>query len=175
MTTQNGTAGGHSLHLDLLNAWSADNPNSDIPRMQYGDENSAAQSDRFLVSASYLTLQNVNMGYTLPQKWVKTLGLSSVRIYAAGSNLYYWSVRKGFDPRGSFTGNADNTINVLNGEIDEASGWIKVQTGANSVRVRNGLLIDPSRSYFDYASKQVYYYTKGTRGSNEGYEYYTWE
>ncbi|MGM9803302.1 MAG: SusC/RagA family TonB-linked outer membrane protein [Muribaculaceae bacterium] len=109
MTTPYSTLGGHSLHQDILNAWTPENTNTDVPRMQYGDENSAATSDRFLTSASYLTLQNVNLGYTLPTKWIKPLGLSNVRIYAAGTNLYYWSARKGFDPRGSFTGDNNNT------------------------------------------------------------------
>ena len=35
---------------------------------------------------------------------VKKIGMSKIRVYAAGENLYYWSKRKGFDPRGSFWG-----------------------------------------------------------------------
>ncbi len=124
MTTPSGINGGHSFHKDLLNAWSPTNTESNIPRLQYGDSNSAASSDRFLTSASYLTLQNVNFGYTLPAKWVRSVGLSNVRIYAAGSNLYYWSARRGFDPRGSFTGNSDNTYSYSPSAT--ISGGVKV-------------------------------------------------
>ena len=66
-------------------------------------------SDRFLTNASYLTLQNINVGYTLPTKWVSKLRLQGIRVYMAGDNLYYWSKRKGFDPRGSFNGMTDAT------------------------------------------------------------------
>ena len=94
------------------------------PRLQYGDSNSSASSDRFLCSASNLTLQNINLGYTLPAKWVRSVGLSNVRIYAAGSNLYYWSARRGFDPRSSFTGDTDNTYSYSPSAT--ISGGVKV-------------------------------------------------
>ena len=86
--------------------------------------NSSASSDRFLCSASNLTLQNINLGYTLPTKWVRSVGLSNVRIYAAGSNLYYWSARRGFDPRSSFTGDTDNTYSYSPSAT--ISGGVKV-------------------------------------------------
>lgn len=100
---------GYAIHKDVLNAWSSENTGSNIPRWQFGDENSANMSDRFLTNASYLTLQNINFGYNLPKKWISRLGLSAVRVYVAGDNLYYWSKRKGFDPRGSFTGETSTT------------------------------------------------------------------
>ena len=119
-----GLTRGYAFHKDLLNAWSPTNTDSNIPRLQYGDSNSSASSDRFLTSASYLTLQNVNFGYTLPAKWVRSVGLSNVRIYAAGSNLYYWSARRGFDPRSSFTGDTDNTYSYSPSAT--ISGGVKV-------------------------------------------------
>ena len=124
MTTPTGINGGHSLHKDILNAWSPTNTDSNIPRLQYGDSNSSASSDRFLCSASNLTLQNINLGYTLPTKWVRSVGLSNVRIYAACSNLYYWSARRGFDPRSSFTGDTDNTYSYSPSAT--ISGGVKV-------------------------------------------------
>lgn len=73
-----------------------------------------------------------------------------------------------------FTVNADNTINILNGEADEASGMIKVMTGNSNVRVKSGLLIDPADSYFDRENFELYFYAKATRGSSAGYDYYAW-
>lgn len=99
---------GNSFHKDLLKAWSETNTDSDIPRFQFAiqdvDDSASSMSDRFVTDASTLTLQNINLGYTLPEKLVKKLGMSKIRVYAAGENLYYWSKRKGFDPRGSFWG-----------------------------------------------------------------------
>lgn len=110
MDVPSGTLGGTSLHQDVLKAWSADNPNSNIPRWQYDDPSVTSQSDRFLTSGSYLTLQNINLGYTLPKLWVSRIGLENVRLYVAADNVYFWSKRKGFDPRGSFSGSSSTTI-----------------------------------------------------------------
>jgi TonB-linked SusC/RagA family outer membrane protein len=100
---------GASIHKDVLKAWTTENNISDIPRWQYGDANVGAYSSRFLTDASYLTLQNINLGYNLPKNFVRKLALSNVRIYASGENLYYWSKRKGFDPRTSFKGATSQT------------------------------------------------------------------
>ncbi len=100
---------GEAMHQDLLNAWSPSNTGSDIPRLQYGDKYSNYTSDRFLIDGSWLSLQNVTLGYTLPKKWIGSLGLSSVRLTVSGENLTYWSKRKGLDPRIAINGSITNT------------------------------------------------------------------
>ena len=99
-----GTSGGYGLHVDLLDAWSAQNAGSNIPRLQYGDTYMAGASDRFLTSASYLSLQNITLGYTLPKKWTTKIGIQKVRLYAVADNVWVWSKRQGLDPRVSITG-----------------------------------------------------------------------
>ena len=98
---------GYNFHTDLLNAWTPENKSSDIPRFQYGDSNSNSTSTRFLTSASYLNLQNVNLGYTFPERLTSKIGISAIRLYVAAENLYYWSARKGFDPRQSFSSSSN--------------------------------------------------------------------
>ena len=100
---------GFNFHKDLLNAWTPENTTSDIPRFQYADSYSNAGSTRFLTSASYLNLQNINVGYTLPAKFTRKFLVSSLRIYVSAENLYYWSARKGFDPRQSFSSSTTAT------------------------------------------------------------------
>lgn len=124
MGNPTGDSSGFAIHKDVLNAWTPQNTGSDIPRWQYGDTYSAGMSDRFLTSASYLSLQNVNLGYNLPRKWVKALGLQNVRFYAAGDNLFYLSKRRGFDPRGSFSGSVDS--NYSYSTTRTISGGVKV-------------------------------------------------
>lgn len=115
---------GYSLHKDLYNAWSESNTDSDIPRFYFGDSTAASQSSRFLTDASYLTLRNINLGYTLPKSLVSKLGLTSIRIYGTATNLCYWSKRKGFDPRGAFDGNISaNTYSPMK----SISGGINIQ------------------------------------------------
>ena len=79
---------GVNWHKDILNAWTPENPNSNIPRMQYGDSNTTDTSDRFLIDASYLTLQNINFGYTLPSKFTQKFGVGKMRIYLACENVF---------------------------------------------------------------------------------------
>ena len=101
------TAGntGTNFHVDVLKSWTKENPSTTIPRFVYGDVYTAYTSDRFIENASYLNIENINVGYTFPSKWTKKVGIQSLRLYAACENVFYWSVRKGFDPRGSFSGN----------------------------------------------------------------------
>lgn len=95
---------GAVFHKDLLNAWTPENKNSNIPRIQYDDTYMGAQSDRFLTNASYLAFQDFTVGYTLPTAWVRAASLTKVRLYVQGNNLYLWSKRKGLDPRQSLSG-----------------------------------------------------------------------
>lgn len=95
------TAGltGEAIHEDMLKAWSSTNTSSSIPRYQYGDTYAAYTSDRFLIDGSWLSLQNITLGYNLPKKWLAPLHITGVRLSVSGENLTYWSKRKGLDPR----------------------------------------------------------------------------
>lgn len=104
-----GFGGGGAMHVDLLKAWSKDNPHSNIPRVQSQDLHTTASSDRWLISASYLSLQNIDLGYTIPRKLVRTMGIQSLRFYATASNVWVWSKRQGLDPRQSMGGGVNNT------------------------------------------------------------------
>ena len=57
-----------------------------------------AFSDRFIEDGSYLRIQNVSLGYTLPKKWMQGIGISNVKIYANLQNLYTFTKYKGYDP-----------------------------------------------------------------------------
>jgi len=109
MGTPYDSSKGGNIHSDMLNAWSPENPDSDIPRNMFGQQYSNATSDRFITDASYLSLENINFGYTLPTKLVRKAYLSKVRVYLACDNIWVWSKRQGLDPRQSFTGGNNNT------------------------------------------------------------------
>ncbi len=100
------TAG--AIHKDMLGAWSESNRESNIPRYQYAtkseDLNVSQTTDRFLMNASSLSLQNVNIGYNLPAGLLRKVQIDKARFYVSVDNLCYWSKRKGFDPRNSYWG-----------------------------------------------------------------------
>ena len=98
---------GGAFHADVLNAWTPENPNSNIPRWQYGDED-ISTSNRFLTNASYLSLQNINLGYTLPRSLTEKIKVQKLRVYVSADNVWLWSKRQGLDPRQSFSGATTN-------------------------------------------------------------------
>lgn len=104
MSCPYGSHVGYNFHKDMLKAWTEDNTSSNIPRLQFGDEYANSASDRFLTNGSWLSLNNVSLGYTFPTSWVSKLGLSKLRVYATADNVYFWSKRKGLDPRTSSAG-----------------------------------------------------------------------
>lgn len=92
---------GRNWHMDILNAWTPENTNTDVPRICSSDDFDQDISSRFLVSSNYLSLNNITLGYTLPVKITKKAQISKMRVYVSGDNLALWSARKGFDPRQS--------------------------------------------------------------------------
>ena len=115
---------GQNWHKDILNAWSPENPSSRIPRLQYEDQDQNANSDRFLMNASYLNLQNINFGYTLPSKITQKFGVGKLRVYLSCENVWYWSKRQGFDPRYSYSG---STSQASYSPVRTISGGINLQ------------------------------------------------
>ncbi|NDW12459.1 TonB-dependent receptor [Bacteroides sp. 214] len=52
----------------------------------------------FIEDGSFLRLQDITIGYTLPKKLTKAWGIERLRVYATGSNLFCWTNYSGFDP-----------------------------------------------------------------------------
>ncbi|MCC8113384.1 MAG: SusC/RagA family TonB-linked outer membrane protein [Bacteroidales bacterium] len=98
-----GSTIGNNIHRDALTGWSEDNTSAWIPRWQYNDTQNSLYSDFFLISANQLTFKTCQIGYTLPKSIQSKLHVSNLRIYASCDNVWYWTKRKGFDPRGDRT------------------------------------------------------------------------
>ena len=97
-----GLIGANVVLQDIANSyWSETNPNPYAfwPRLQNGvNENNNQPSTWWLQDASFLRLKSVEIGYTLPQKVLKKLGMSNLRLYVSGTNLLCWSKFKLWDP-----------------------------------------------------------------------------
>ena len=94
---------GYKFHKDVLNSWTAENTSSSTPRWQYDDLYSSSMSTRFLTNASYLNIENINLGYTFPKAWTDKADITALRLYISAENVAYFSKRKGFDPRQSYS------------------------------------------------------------------------
>ena len=113
---------GSNWHMDIAKAWTIDNPNTDVPRLNSQDKYTNSSSDRWLVSSNYLSINNITLGYTLPKRATRAIGLNSVRIYGAADNVALFSARQGMDPRQSYTMTTSSTY----GALRTISGGIKV-------------------------------------------------
>ena len=106
---------GQNFHKDMFNRWTPDNRYTNIPKLYYLNQTAGidSQSDFFLTSASYFSLRNVTLGYTLPKKWLNTIGISNLRVYLTGDNIWYISKRKGLDTRQYFDGSVGYNYSAL--------------------------------------------------------------
>lgn len=116
------TANPAAIHKDALKAWSGipegmteDNPHrllkGGTPKNDYKrSKDNNAVSDRFLHNASYLTIKNIAMSYSLPRTFVEKLSLSSVNVNMALENLWTFTSLKGMNPQQSFGGTNYNAF-----------------------------------------------------------------
>ena len=93
---------GQNYHKDMLNRWTPENTETNIPALMFQDQDSyriSASSNFFLTKASYFSLRNITVGYTFPKKLLAGAGIEKLRVYFSGDNIWLHSKRKGFDPR----------------------------------------------------------------------------
>ena len=105
------SATGMAWHKDVLNAWTPENPNTNIPRLDGDTSVGQTAVDCYFISSDYLSVNNVTIGYSFPKKWMEKIKVAGLRLYVAGDNLAVLSARKGVDPRfsvglGSMTSNS---------------------------------------------------------------------
>jgi TonB-linked SusC/RagA family outer membrane protein len=112
---RNDLPGGNNWHKDIHNAWKQEGDITDVPRISADfDKNYNSASTRFLISSSYLSINNVRLGYTLPTQYAQTIGMKGVNVSLSGDNLWIFSARKGYDPTSSITGGSNwYTYNAL--------------------------------------------------------------
>ena len=90
--------------LDYVNNyWSPYHPTSDVNAMRYetyfGMPTKGNEVDtRCVEDASYLRLKSVSIGYTLPGRLSKKIGMKKLRIYVSAQNLITWTDYTGYDP-----------------------------------------------------------------------------
>jgi len=100
---------GTALHKEILNRWQKPGDVTDVPRLDVSKTSVfGAQSDRFLVDASYLNLRALNISYILPGTLAGKIGVQNATIYLSGENLWWLTARKGINVQQNFTGVTSN-------------------------------------------------------------------
>ena len=96
---------GDTWNTNALRRWTKPGDITDVPRIEIGGD--VTRTDRFLVDASYFSIKNITLGYTLPKPWMRKAGLEHVRVFGSVDNLALFSHLDGMDPQYSFTGDTD--------------------------------------------------------------------
>lgn len=96
---------GQSVHADIDNRWKQTGDQTDVPRIDYGRSGDTyTSSNRWLISASSLTVNNVNLGYSFNGAVLQRLKLTGLQTYLSVENAYQFSARKGMNVLQSFNG-----------------------------------------------------------------------
>ena len=113
-------AGKYNWHVDMRNAWNrmmtdeqkqavADMGTAAVPRLSNGSDRYANMaSTRFLTSSSFLSLNNIRLGYAFPKKWIEKIKLKTLSVYVSADNLAILTARKGYNPMADFAATTDS-------------------------------------------------------------------
>lgn len=112
----------------LYNSWKKSGDVAKLPRLNSGDATSQQISSYFIEDGSYMRIKNIQLTYTIPNKWISKIGLSSSQIYVQGQNLFTFTKYTGLDPdinlRRSGNDNQDIHMGIDEGAYPVAKSYL---------------------------------------------------
>lgn len=85
----------------FLDRWTGPGTSNSAPRVTTAATANTQFSEFFIEDGSFLRIQNIQLGYTLPEGFVKKLKLDSFRVYASVANAFTLTKYRGYDPTAS--------------------------------------------------------------------------
>lgn len=84
----------------LYDSWTPTHMNAKAPIVETGQNlsNNQVPNSYFVENGSYFRCKNIQIGYTLPANMLKAAGISKVRVYVSGANLFTITKYSGVDP-----------------------------------------------------------------------------
>lgn len=96
---------GDAVSEDILNRWTPENTDTDVPRLvQDGTSKFTSSSTRWLVDRSFLRLKTLTLNYNLPKSWLHSLTIKDASVFVQGENLLTFSKQQGLDPEQPISG-----------------------------------------------------------------------
>ena len=117
-TEFSGEAGNFRME-NVTGHWTPDNIDAKKPRAwnrsaQYWMTDGWPNNTYWIRNSDYIRLKNIQIGYNLPQKMLKKIGINGLRVYASGLNLLTLTSFKDFDPEAP---NSDPNSIWVNSEV----------------------------------------------------------
>lgn len=104
---------GATYHKDIMKRWQKPGDVTNVPRLdntrssQYG-----AASTRWLINASYLSINNISLAYNLPKSVTSKFGSTGARLFVSAENVHFFTKRKGMNVNGSFAGTTSDSYDA---------------------------------------------------------------
>lgn len=103
---------GFNSYQDILNRWTPENPNTDIPKVSIDDRNGNRRiSTRWLEDGSYLRIRNITLGYNF-KDLLKIEAIGNMRLYVSVQNAFTFTKYPGLDPEIQANTNDTQGINI---------------------------------------------------------------
>ena len=100
----------YNQRVDAFNYWKQPGDTNVLPSPLYGNE-AQQTSDRWLQKGDYIRLRNLTLGYKLPSKFTDQMGITYLRIFLQGQNLWTWTKEFKGDPEvGIGSGETTNSV-----------------------------------------------------------------
>lgn len=85
----------------VLDRWTGEGTSNSVPRVTTLATSNNVFSNYYVEDASYIRIQNIQLGYTLKSDILEKAGITKARIYTGVNNLYTFTKYKGYDPGAS--------------------------------------------------------------------------
>lgn len=85
----------------VLGRWTGEGTSNSVPRVTTEATTNNLFSDYFVEDASFLRIQNIQLGYTFANSLSQKVGISKLRLYSSVTNPFTFTKYRGFDPTGS--------------------------------------------------------------------------
>ena len=84
-----------------MDRWTGEGTSTSVPRLTNAATANTIFSDYYVEDGSYLRLQNLQFGYTIPKSITEKINIDETRVYVSASNLLTLTNYMGFDPAAS--------------------------------------------------------------------------
>lgn len=113
-----------NLYAEAENRWAGEGTSNSIPRAAVNRDNlNFRTSDLFVENGSFLRLKNLTLGYTLPSSLTRNIGMTNLRFYATGQNVFTITDYSGLDPELGYTdGNLQRNVDYA--QYPQARTWV---------------------------------------------------
>lgn len=114
---------GAAISRRLLDAWTPENPNATVPVVDKSANfsTSGVANSYYVVDGSYLRLQNLTLGYTMPNTLLQRWKLERLRVFGSVNNLFTITGYDGLDPM--VGGNVDLAFGIDVGNYPVTRGY----------------------------------------------------